>query len=85
MKDIFPDFEKINKMNVLISTLSTGTVEEFANQFNCHPRTMQYAIKRLNEELKPQKISINYNKVLRSYQYSRPGNIVVEFKFVKEN
>ena len=84
MKDIFPDLKKIDKMNVLISTLSTGTVKEFAKQFSCHPRTMQYAIKRLNEELKQQKISINYNKVLRTYQYSRPGNIVIDFKFVKE-
>jgi len=84
MKDIIPEIEDVKKMAAMISSQTTGTPEEFAKAFNCHPRTMQGTINYLNKILKPQKTFIRYSKDLGSYYYTTPGHFVIEFKFVKD-
>ncbi len=81
-----PDYmiQYLLKMDQLISQGKTGDVKTFASIMNCCERTLLEDINTLRAYVEPFGVDIIYNKRLKTYQYTVPGNFTIIIGFVKQ-
>jgi len=85
MKDIIPEIEKIKEIDGYISSRTTGNIEEFSNKLKICERSVHNNINFMEKLIKEYGVTIVWNPVLNSYQYSDRGHIIIDIKFIKED
>ena len=84
MKEFETYITRLQRMDELIRTGSTGTPKEFASKLGVCERTFFEYLSFFKDIVGKYNVSVLYNDIQQTYEYNRSGRLKITFKWIEE-